>query len=63
MAECIHHVALCPDCGGLQAVRLDRLPGVTSVTLSAGPFSFTGPMEIYLGPVDEPCGKEQPDDA
>jgi hypothetical protein len=53
--DCIHHLDLCPTCDGLRITRLDRLAGVESVTLDAGPFSFRGPAEVYNGPVAEPC--------
>ena len=52
---CIHHLDLCPTCDGLRVTRLERLDGVESVTLDAGPFSFNGPADVYIGPVAEPC--------
>lgn len=51
----IHHLDLCPTCDGLRVVRLERIDGLESVTLNAGPFSFSGPAEVYIGPATEPC--------
>lgn len=48
-------------CGGCTVVpdagvtRLERLEGVTNVRLDAGPFSLESPVEVYVGPVPEPC--------
>ena len=54
--DCIHQLALCPDCGGLQATRLDRLPGVVSITIDGDPsVAYSGPAEVFIGPVPEPC--------
>jgi hypothetical protein len=53
--DCIHRLDFCPTCDGLRVTRLERLDGVESVTLDAGPFSFSGPAEVYIGPVKEPC--------
>jgi hypothetical protein len=53
--DCIHHLDLCPTCDGLRVTRFERLGCVESVTLDAGPFSFSGPTEVYVGPVVEPC--------
>jgi hypothetical protein len=53
--DCIHHLDLCPTCDGLRVTRLERLDGVESVTLDAGPFSFSGPAEVYIGPIAEAC--------
>lgn len=33
MADCIHHLNLCPDCAGLRVTQLDRLEGVTGISL------------------------------
>ena len=51
----VHQLDLCPTCDGLRVTRLDRLEGVESVTLDAGPFSFSGPGEVYFGPLAEDC--------
>ncbi|CAL9665041.1 hypothetical protein SUDANB1_07167 [Streptomyces sp. enrichment culture] len=51
--DCIHQLDLCPNCQGLRITQLDRIDGVTSVTLDAGPFSFSGPAEVYIGPIAE----------
>lgn len=53
--DCIHHLDLCPTCDGLRVTRLDRLEGVVSVELDAGPFSFSGPAEVFVGPMAEDC--------
>lgn len=57
-SDCIHQLDLCPTCDGLRVTRLDRLEGVESVTLDAGPFSFSGPAEVYIGPVAQDCTNE-----
>lgn len=57
--DCIHQLDLCPTCQGLRVTRLDRIEGVTSVTLDAGPLSFSGPAEVYIGPVAEDCPPEE----
>lgn len=59
--DCIHHLALCPTCGGLDAVRLDRLPGVTGITytLNDGSTTTSHPTAVYVGPASTPCN---PDD-
>lgn len=56
--ECVHQLDLCPTCSGLRVTRLDRLDGVESVTLDAGSFGFSGPAEVYIGPVPEDCRAE-----
>lgn len=53
--DCIHQLDLCPTCQGLRVTRLDRLEGVTSVSLDAGPFSFSGEARVYIGPGAEDC--------
>jgi hypothetical protein len=60
MADCIHQLDICPDCQGLRVTRLNRLEGVPNVTLDAGPFSFSGPAEVYTGPVPEACDNDEP---
>lgn len=60
MADCIHQLDICADCQGLRVTRLDRLEGVTSVTVDAGPFSFSGSAEVYIGPAPEDCGGDEP---
>ncbi|MFC8465992.1 hypothetical protein [Streptomyces sp. NPDC057250] len=57
MADCVHHIDLCPDCDGLRTTRLDRVPGITSVTLDGQPAALRprGPVTVYLGPVPGPC--------
>jgi hypothetical protein len=57
--DCIHHLDLCPTCDGLRITRMERLGGVESVTLDAGPFSFSGPAEVFIGPVAEDCAGEE----
>lgn len=57
--DCIHQLDLCPTCQGLRVTRLDRLEGVTSVTFDAGPLSFSGPAEVYIGPIAEECPTEE----
>lgn len=57
--DCIHHLDLCPTCDGLRVTQMDRLDGVESVTLDAGPFSFSGPVEVYIGPVADDCPSEE----
>ncbi|GAA2948279.1 hypothetical protein ACFPN0_15215 [Kitasatospora cinereorecta] len=58
MADCKHQIDLCPDCDGLQTVRLDRLPGVTNITvhgLDGLPISSGTPSSVYVGQVPGPC--------
>ncbi|MFM9589878.1 hypothetical protein ACKI1J_14855 [Streptomyces scabiei] len=57
--DCIHHLDICPTCHGLRVTRLDRLEGVTSVIIDAGPLSFSGPAEVYIGPIVEGCPLEE----
>lgn len=53
--DCIHQLDLCPTCHGLRVTRFDRLGGVSNVELDAGPFSFSGPAEVFVGPVAQDC--------
>jgi hypothetical protein len=53
--DCIHHLDLCPTCDGLRVTRLDRLDGVKSISLDAGPFNFSGPAEVFIGPTPTVC--------
>lgn len=57
MADCFHQIDLCPDCDGLRTVLLQRVPGVTSLTLSADSpaISYQGPASVYIGPAPGPC--------
>lgn len=57
--DCIHQLDLCPTCQGLRITQLDRLQGVTNVIFEAGPDSFSGPAEVYIGPVAENCPAEE----
>lgn len=55
--ECIHHLAICNTCGGLDVVRLDALPGITKATLTLNDGTqrdLTG-ATFYLGPATTPC--------
>ncbi|MFD7963744.1 hypothetical protein ACFV5J_23370 [Streptomyces zaomyceticus] len=65
MADCVHHIDLCPDCQGLRTVRLDRPPGVTTVTLNGEPSALTprGPATVYIGPAPGPCPNQPPPEA
>jgi hypothetical protein len=58
-SDCIHQLALCPTCQGLRITQLDWIEGTTNVTLDAGPLSFNGPAEVYIGPVAEHCPTEE----
>lgn len=63
--DCIHHIALCTECGGLEAVRLDRLPGVTAAKMTMGDgssFRMTGDVKVYIGPAFGPCPTNQPEE-
>ncbi|MFD8710382.1 hypothetical protein ACFV07_07895 [Streptomyces anulatus] len=56
MADCIHHVAICATCGGLEATRLDRIPGVTSFTITWGDGTAEAISgDVFIGPAAEPC--------
>lgn len=52
-----HTIDLCPDCEGLRTVRMDRLPGVTSITMTGDDGRVTpfNPTAVYIGPVPGPC--------
>jgi hypothetical protein len=52
---CLHQLDLCPTCQGLRVTRFDRLDCVTSIRLDTGPFSFSGPGELWIGDVAEEC--------
>jgi hypothetical protein len=56
VADSRHHVALC-GCGGLVAVEMKKLPGVTGFTLRMGDGQVIsgGNPEVYIGPAAEPC--------
>ncbi|MGW3736660.1 hypothetical protein [Streptomyces sp. NPDC005148] len=64
MTDCLHQIDLCPDCDGLRTVLLQRLPGVSSLTLSADSpaVSYQGPASVYIGRAPGPC-PNQPDGA
>jgi hypothetical protein len=55
VADCIHHLDICPDCAGLRVVQLDRLEGVTSVALDGRPLGSGGEVKVYIGPAPGPC--------
>lgn len=58
MADCIHQLDLCPACDGLRVVQLDRIEGISSVTLDApgvSSISVRGPVRVWGGPVPGPC--------
>jgi hypothetical protein len=59
MADCIHQLDLCPDCDGLRVTELTSV-GTVDISLDAGPFSFSGPAELYIGPAPEPCDNDKP---
>jgi hypothetical protein len=61
MADCIHHLDICPDCGGLDVVRLDEMQGVTGGTLTlgnGGEIDLSG-ATFYIGPASTPCETPQ----
>lgn len=53
MADCIHHLNLCPDCAGLRVTQLDRLEGVTGISLDG--IALGEVTAVYIGPVPGPC--------
>lgn len=54
--DCIHQLDLCPTCDGLRVTRLDRIPGVDSISIGYGDgTSYSGPAAVYIGPVPEGC--------
>ncbi|MFD4314999.1 hypothetical protein [Streptomyces sp. NPDC058548] len=57
MADCVHRIDLCPECDGLRTVRLERLPGVSSIQLADDTSAIVarGPAAVYIGPVPGPC--------
>lgn len=63
--DCIHHLDLCPTCDGLRVTRLERIEGVTSISVDAeGAYLFDGALalggvtDLYMGPVAEDCAKK-----
>ncbi|MFH9826745.1 hypothetical protein [Streptomyces bobili] len=63
MADCIHHLDLCPDCASLRVTQMDRLEGVTGISLDGAPLGEV--TAVYIGPVPGPCPnppeEQQPD--
>ncbi len=61
MTDCVHHVALCPTCGGLEATTLTRLTGVTgiSLTLADGTTQALPGAALYVGPSPAPCDRTE----
>ncbi|MEU2487046.1 hypothetical protein ABZ593_20860 [Streptomyces sp. NPDC012617] len=57
MADCLHQIDLCPDCDGLRTVRLNLLPGVSSIKLAgdSSAISYQGAAKVYIGPAPGPC--------
>lgn len=60
--DCIHELDLCPTCQGLRVTRMERLDGAALVEFNAGPFSYSGPVDLYIGPTPEPCPGEAADE-
>lgn len=63
--NCIHHLDLCPTCDGLRVTRLERIDGVTSISVEVETtYSFDGTLilggvtDLYVGPVAEDCAKK-----
>lgn len=57
MAECIHHLSICSDCGGLEVVRLDKVNGATGGSLAfddGRTIDLTG-ATFYIGPAPTAC--------
>ncbi|MGC4947715.1 hypothetical protein ACLQ2N_16155 [Streptomyces sp. DT224] len=60
MPERLHHVDLCPDCGGLRASVAEGIDVVGfKVTYVDGSTMTAGPGRIYVGPVEEPCPRKE----
>jgi hypothetical protein len=57
----IDHIALCPDCGGLSAQRLNYVGDVSrfSLTTDRGKAEASGDIAVYVGPIPEPCQPER----
>lgn len=58
MTECVHHLEICDQCGGLSVVRLDEIPGITgfTITLTDGREIKSGPdPKVFMGPAATPC--------
>ncbi|MFC5076136.1 hypothetical protein ACFPN0_32170 [Kitasatospora cinereorecta] len=53
MADCKHQIDLCPDCDGLQTVRLDRLPASRTSPCTAWTVCpiLRYPSSVYVGQV------------
>ncbi|MCX4550595.1 MULTISPECIES: hypothetical protein [unclassified Streptomyces] len=60
MAERLHHVDLCQDCGGLRTAVLEGID-VTGfkITYADGSALSSGPARIYVGPAEEPCPQKE----
>ncbi|WP_327385060.1 hypothetical protein [Streptomyces sp. NBC_01207] len=55
--SCRYELDLCSECDGLRVMRLDRLAGVTGLTITytTGEVEDLTPAAVYLGRVPEPC--------
>lgn len=52
-----HQLDLCPGCDGLRVATLDRLPGVTDVTMHGpgGRVISSGAAVVHIGPAPDTC--------
>lgn len=57
MSDCIHHLDICNECGGLNIVQLNLVAGVASINLDDGRGGTTtiDNAKIYIGPAATSC--------
>jgi len=57
MSDCIHDLSICDQCGGLDVVQLNRVPGIASITLDGdnGRGITLGNATLYIGPAATDC--------
>ncbi len=53
MANCLHHLEICGECGGLDVTTLTRVPGVLSISIDEKlPRAV---FEVFAGPARTDC--------
>lgn len=62
--QCIHHLDLCDECGGLQVTEYVELNGVTGVTITDDTTGVTRTLgegtRLYWSPGPTPCEPDHP---
>jgi hypothetical protein len=51
--DCLHHLEICDECGGLDMTTLTRIPGVLSISIDGGPALPV--FEAFTGPARSAC--------